>query len=138
MRARPLIAVAICLALAAAACGSSQPSGVRPGSPSASPVQPEPDPRLVEFDGRVADAVKRGGQLVRALSAASVGSGGQLGLVAREMGDWANGELAWLDEHAAEACYRDAADAYESGLTDIADAAIRVRRAGRRLRPAER
>jgi hypothetical protein len=35
------------------------------------------------------------------------------------MADWATGEIAWLDDHPAEACYQDAADTYRAGVKTI-------------------
>lgn len=103
--------------LAVAACAPSQPSAV----PTAS--QAEPNPNLLAFEQRAAAGITRQGELIRSLAGASAGSEGELGLVARLLNQWAADELAWLGDHPAEPCYEKAADAYRTGLTDVATAA---------------
>jgi hypothetical protein len=112
-RAGPLCAlVIVCLV---AACGSPTPSA----APSPSPVQAAPDPRLVEFESHVAAAVRVQLRLVDGLAKASAGPPAGLRGPARQMTDWATGEIAWLDDHPADPCYRDAADAYRGGVEAI-------------------
>lgn len=117
---RPLVAVAIAI-LSIGGCGTT-PSPV-PASASAVPVQAPPNPQLVEFEGHVAQAITRQGQLVRDLAAASTGSSGQLGLVARQLDQFAVDELAWLHEHVGDSCYQEAMTAYAEGLNLIREAA---------------
>jgi len=88
-------------------------------APSRSPVQAAPNPRLVEFESHVAEATRVQFRLVDGLAKASVGPPAGLRGPARQMADWATGEIAWLDEHPAEPCYRDAADAYRGGVEAI-------------------
>jgi hypothetical protein len=102
------------------ACAAPQPSPTPAPSPSS--VQAPPNPALVEFEARLADAIGEEGQLIRGLAEASTGSNDQLGLAARRLSEWADEELAWLDDHPAEPCYAAAADAYRTGLTGIAAA----------------
>jgi hypothetical protein len=120
---RPLIPALLVVALAilVVACAPVEPSPVP--SPTASPVQASPNPDLVEFEERLDEASSRLGQLVRSLGAASAGSPRELGLVAAQLGAFAVDELAWLDDHPADACYSDVADEYRAGLTDIAESA---------------
>jgi hypothetical protein len=113
---RPLVAVAIVL-LSIVGCGTT-PSPV-PATASAVPVQASPNPLLVEFEGHVAGAITRQGQLVRDLAAASTGSPGQLRLVARQLEQFAADELAWLEDHAGDPCYADAIATFTEGLNSI-------------------
>jgi hypothetical protein len=113
---RPLVAVAIAI-LSIVGCGTT-PSPV-PATTSAVAPQAAPNPQLVEFEGRVAEAITRQGQLVRDLAAASTGSSGQLGLAARQMDQFAADELAWLDNHDGDPCYADATAAFTEGLNSI-------------------
>lgn len=113
---RPLVAVAIVL-LSIGGCGTA-PSPV-PATASGVPVQAPPNPQLVEFEGHLAEAITRQGQLVRDLAAASTGSSGQLGLVARQLEQFAADELAWLDEHDGDPCYEEATAAFTEGLNSI-------------------
>jgi hypothetical protein len=115
------LATWVAIGIALAACATVEPSPEP--SRSSSPVQASPNPKLVEFEGRVADALAREGQLVRDLGAASAGTTGQLRLVAGQLGKWADGELSWLHEHAADPCYAAAAAAYSKGLNAIGVAA---------------
>ena len=113
---RPLVAVAIAL-ISIVGCGTT-PSPV-PATASTVPVQAPPNPLLVEFEGHVADAITRQGKLVRDLAAASTGSSGQLGLVARQLDQFAADELAWLDDHDGDPCYAEAIAAFTNGLNSI-------------------
>jgi hypothetical protein len=107
------------LAILVAACALPTPS------PSASPppVQASPNPNLVELEARMDDAASRLGGLVRSLATASTGSPQELGLVAAQLDRFARDELAWIDEHPAEACFASALDAYRAAIADIATAA---------------
>ncbi len=120
--AAPWIGIAALVALGAGfvGCASPQPSPSPAASPSS--VQVPPNPALVQFEERVADALVEEGQLVRGLADASTGSNDQLGLVARRLSEWAAEELAWLEDHPAETCYAAAADAYRAGLSNVAAA----------------
>ena len=115
------LATWLAIGIAVAACATVEPSPEPSRSPS--PVQASPNPKLVEFEGRVADALGREGQLVRDLGAASAGTNGQLRLVAGQLGEWAAGELSWLREHDADPCYEAALAAYSKGLNAIGLAA---------------
>jgi hypothetical protein len=108
------------MAVVAAGCAAPSPSAspVRP-----SPVQASPNPGLVAFETHVRDTIASQGSLVRELAAATSGSNDQLGLVARRLADWADAEQAWLDEHPADACFKDAWQTYQGGVDHVAAAA---------------
>ena len=91
-------------------------------SPTAISVQPEPNPALVAFEGHVAEAITREGQLIRQLAAASAGTNTELRIAASQLVDWAVVEFAWLDANPAESCFAEAADAYRDGIDEIAAA----------------
>jgi hypothetical protein len=116
------LAIAVVSAMAIGCGPAPTPIQTSP-PPTQSPVQAAPNPNLVEFETRLRDATSREGQLVRALAAASTGSNDQLGLAARELGDWAAGEQTWLTDHPADACYEDAWQTYASGVDDFLTAA---------------
>ncbi|HEX5012919.1 MAG TPA: hypothetical protein VFV72_02080 [Candidatus Limnocylindrales bacterium] len=118
-RAR-LIVVAASAAILAVACASPSPTAA-PVTPS--PVQASPNPALVDFETHLRDSLKSQGSLVRELAAATTGTNEQLGLVARQLADWADTEQSWLDEHPADACYENAWLTYQSGVEDVATAA---------------
>ena len=113
------LAVAASLAIA---CGATPTPASTSPPPAASPVQASPNPNLVEFGIHLAEATSQEGQFVRSLAAAT-GSNDQLGLVARQMGEWAADEQAWLEEHPADACYEDAWLTFAGGVDDVATAA---------------
>jgi hypothetical protein len=115
------LAIWVAIGIVVAACATVEPSPEPSRSPS--PVQASPNPKLVEFEGRVADALAREGQLVRGLGASSAATNGQLRLVAVQLGEWAAAELSWLREHDADPCYAAAADAYNKGLNAVGLAA---------------
>jgi hypothetical protein len=101
--------------------------GVAPApSPAPTPtsVQPEPNAALVAFEGHVAEAIIREGQLVRQLAAASAGTNAELGAAARLIEGWAIEETAWLRAHPAEPCFAEAASAWEVGVSDISTSAV--------------
>jgi hypothetical protein len=110
------------VASVAVACGATPTPAPTSPPPTASPVQASPNPNLVEFETHLAEASSREGQFVRSLAAAT-GSNDQLGLVARQVGEWAADEQAWLEAHPADACYEDAWLTFASGIDDVATAA---------------
>ena len=107
------------LATLAVGCAGPSPSP----SPSPTSVQAEPNPALVAFEGHVAEATSRQGQLVRQLATASTGTNAELRAVAGLMAAWAADELAWLDQNPADPCFAQAAATYRTGVTDIAESA---------------
>jgi hypothetical protein len=92
-------------------------------SPTATSVQPEPNAALVAFEGHVAEAITREGQLIRQLATASTGANAELGAVARLIENWAIDETAWLQANPAEPCFAEAAVAWEAGVSDISTSA---------------
>jgi hypothetical protein len=111
--------VLLLLVALAAGCASPAPSP----SPSPTSVQSEPNAALVAFEGHLTESISREGQLVRQLATASAGTNAELRAVAGLMAAWATDELAWLDANPAESCFAEAADAYRSGVGDIAASA---------------
>lgn len=125
--------VAVSIILAGTACDTT-PSPV----PSTAPVQAAPNPRLVEFEGHIAAATKRQGQLVQELAKAITGSSAELRIAAGQTADWAAAELTWLEEHRPDACYQAAADAYRTGVRSIlTSAAVFVAMVGAPSPPSE-
>jgi hypothetical protein len=119
VRVRPTwVIIALVFTALVAGCGSPSPSPL-----PAVGVQPAPNPKLVEFEGRVAESTKRQGQLVQALAKASNGAPAELNIVARQIAGWAAAEMQWLDQHRPDACYMSAADAYRAGVRSILSAA---------------
>jgi hypothetical protein len=112
--------VLVLLVALVASCASPAPSP----SPSPTSVQPEPNAALVAFEGHMAEAITREGQLVRQLAAASAGTNAELGAVAQLMEAWAIDETAWLQAHPAEPCFAEAANAWEAGVADIGTSAV--------------
>jgi hypothetical protein len=120
-RAPLAVALAVASIVLVAGCGSTTPS------PSPAPtigVEVTPNPNLVAFQGQITRGAARETDLVQALAKATAGSRADLGLAAGQMTQWTTAEDAWLDSHPADACYRDAFDAYRSGVRDIATAAV--------------
>ena len=113
-------AVAAVVLIVAAGCA---PGPSPTPQPSPSPVQGSPNPDLVEFTLHVQEAAPARGPLVRDLAAASAGTQQQLAVAARRLVDWTNEEIAWLEEHPADACYEDAWQTYASGVDDFRTAA---------------
>ena len=111
--------VLVLLVALAAGCASPAPSP----SPSPTSVQPEPNPALVAFEGHIAEAITREGQLVRQLAATSAGTNAELGAAARLIEQWAINETAWLKTNPAEPCFAEAANAWEAGISDIGTSA---------------
>jgi hypothetical protein len=123
VRVRPTwVIIALVFTALVAGCGSPSPSPL----PSVG-VQPAPNPKLVEFEGHVAESTKRQGQLVQALAKASNGAPAELNIVARQIAGWAAAEMQWLDQHRPDACYMSAADAYRAGVRSILSARVGVR-----------
>lgn len=116
MRPWPLL---LALAVVVAACAAPMPSPV----PSPSPVQASPNPNLVELETRLADASSRLGQLVRSLATASTGTPSELALVAGQLERFAADEIAWIEDHPADACFASAASAFRAAVDDLATAA---------------
>jgi hypothetical protein len=127
------IAACLCVLAGVAACTSPGPTA-SPASPA--PVQASPNPALVEFETHMRESIKSQGSLVRDLAAATTGSTEQLGLVARQLTDWAATEQRWLDEHPADACYEDAWLTYQSGVEDVGTAAAAFAALAARPSPA--
>jgi hypothetical protein len=127
------IAAFLCVLAGVAACASPAPTA-SPASPA--PVQASPNPALVEFETHMRDSIRGQGSLVRDLAAATTGSSEQLGLVARQLTDWAEAEQGWLDEHPADACYEDAWLTYQSGVEDVGTAAAAFAALAARPSPA--